>query len=83
VAKIYFSNDGDLDLLKDKVVSVLGYGNQGTAQAHNLRDSGVKVMVGNTRDASFEQAVSDGFEAYKVKKQSNGPIFTYCWFPMK
>ncbi len=66
MAKIYFSDDGDLDLLKDKVVSVLGYGNQGAAQAHNLRDSGVKVIVGNTRDASFEQALADGFETYDV-----------------
>lgn len=68
MAKIYFNNDGDLDLLMDKVVSVLGFGNQGTAQAHNLRDSGVKVIVGNTRDASFEQALADGFETYDVSE---------------
>ena len=66
MAKIYFAEDGDLDLLKDKTISVLGYGNQGAAQAHNLRDSGVKVVVGNTRDASFEKAIADGFEAYTV-----------------
>lgn len=66
MAKIYFAEDGDLDILKDKTISVLGYGNQGAAQAHNLRDSGVKVVVGNTRDASFEKAIADGFEAYTV-----------------
>lgn len=66
MAKIYFNDDGDLSLLTGKTVSVLGYGNQGTAQAYNLRDSGVKVIVGNTRDTSFEKAVTDGFEAYDV-----------------
>ncbi len=66
MAKIYFAEDGELDILKDKTISVLGYGNQGAAQAHNLRDSGVKVVVGNTRDASFEKAIADGFEAYTV-----------------
>ncbi len=66
MAKIYFAEDGDLDILKDKTISVLGSGNQGAAQAHNLRDSGVEVVVGNTRDASFEKAIADGFAAYNV-----------------
>jgi ketol-acid reductoisomerase len=63
MATIYFENDGDISLLRDKVVAVLGYGNQGQAWAHNLRDSHVDVVVGNIRDASFEQAVKDGFDA--------------------
>ncbi|HST03311.1 MAG TPA: NAD(P)-binding domain-containing protein [Chloroflexia bacterium] len=66
MAKIYFSEDGDLSVLEGKTVSVLGYGNQGTAQSQNLRDSGVHVVIGNRRDASFEQAVADGFETYEV-----------------
>lgn len=66
MARIYFEDDADLSVLGDKVVSVLGYGNQGTAQAQNLRDSGVKVVVGNTRDDSFDAAVADGFETYDV-----------------
>jgi ketol-acid reductoisomerase len=66
MAKLYFDNDGDLNVLAGHAVSVLGYGNQGTAQAQNLRDSGVKVVVGNVRDASFDQAVADGFETYDI-----------------
>lgn len=66
MAQIYFQSDGDLAILADKVISVLGYGNQGVAQAHNLRDSGVKVVVGGIRDASYERALADGFEAYAV-----------------
>jgi ketol-acid reductoisomerase len=68
MAKIYFDQDGDLSVLKGKVVNVLGYGNQGTAQAHNLRDSGVKVIVGNVRDSSYEHAVADGFDCFEVSE---------------
>ncbi|MCX6028375.1 MAG: ketol-acid reductoisomerase [Chloroflexi bacterium] len=66
MATIYFDDAGDLNLLKDKVVSILGYGNQGRAQALNMRDSGATVVVGNVRDASFERAVADGFETYDI-----------------
>lgn len=66
MAHIYFQNDGDLAHLKGRTISVLGYGNQGVAQANNLRDSGLKVIVGGVRDASFERAKADGFEAYPV-----------------
>jgi ketol-acid reductoisomerase len=66
MTKIYFEQDGNIDVLKNKTISVIGYGNQGQAQAQNLRDSGVHVVVGNTRDSSFNQALEDGFEVYSV-----------------
>ena len=39
--------EGDLRLLKDKTIAIIGYGNQGRAQAHALRQNGLKVIVGN------------------------------------
>jgi ketol-acid reductoisomerase len=66
MAKIYFEQDADPSVLDGVVISVLGYGNQGVAQSANLRDSGVKVVVGNTRDASFDAAVAAGFDTYEV-----------------
>ena len=45
-AKIYYDNDADLSLLKDKTIAILGYGSQGHAQAQNLRDSGCNVIIG-------------------------------------
>jgi len=66
MATIYFDDAGDLTLLQGKTVSILGYGNQGRAQALNMRDNGVKVIVGNIHDASFEQAITDGFETYAI-----------------
>ncbi|MCL2375156.1 MAG: ketol-acid reductoisomerase, partial [Firmicutes bacterium] len=46
MAKIYYKDDCDLGLLKDKTVAIIGYGSQGHAHALNLNDSGVKVVVG-------------------------------------
>ena len=45
-AQIYYDNDADLSLLKDKTIAILGYGSQGHAQAQNLRDSGCNVIIG-------------------------------------
>jgi ketol-acid reductoisomerase len=45
-ARIYRDKDVDLRWLKGKTCAVIGFGSQGRAQALNLRDSGVKVVVG-------------------------------------
>ncbi|WP_337440077.1 NAD(P)-binding domain-containing protein, partial [Desulfovibrio sp.] len=44
--KVYYDQDADLSVLKNKTVAIIGYGSQGHAHAQNLRDSGVKVVVG-------------------------------------
>lgn len=46
MATRYYEKDGDLSLLNGKTVAIIGYGSQGHAHALNLRDSGVKVVVG-------------------------------------
>jgi ketol-acid reductoisomerase len=62
-AKIYYEDDADLSLLKNKTIAILGYGSQGHAQAQNLRDSGLKVIVGQRKGgANYDLAVKDGFE---------------------
>jgi ketol-acid reductoisomerase len=66
MGNMFFDQDGDLSLLKDKVVSVISFGNQGEAQAQNLRDSGIRVIIGTKRDTSFENAVALGFEVVDV-----------------
>ncbi|HWE63381.1 MAG TPA: ketol-acid reductoisomerase [Chloroflexota bacterium] len=65
MARAFFDSDADLALLAGRTVGILGYGNQGRAQALNLRDSGIAVIVGNQRDASFDRALADGFDAYE------------------
>jgi ketol-acid reductoisomerase len=60
--KVYYDNDADLNVLKDKTVAIIGYGIQGRGQALCLRDSGCKVIVSEMfGTANFEQAQSDGF----------------------
>ena len=51
MAKMYYEADADLDLLNDKTVAVIGYGSQGHAHALNLKDSGVRVVVGLHKDS--------------------------------
>ena len=53
--------DGDMRLIKDKVVSVIGYGNQGQAQGRILKSNGASVIVGNIEDVCWDQAVKDFF----------------------
>ncbi len=43
---IYYDKDGDLSIIKNKKVAIIGYGSQGHAHANNLKESGVNVMVG-------------------------------------
>lgn len=60
--KIYYDKDIKKDLLKGKKVCIMGYGSQGHAHANNLKDSGVNVMIGIRKGASFDKAKKAGFE---------------------
>ena len=64
--KVFTDKDVDLASIRNRVVAVLGYGNQGRAQALNLRDSGVRVVVGNIEDSYAEQARQDGFSVQSI-----------------
>ncbi|SHG52402.1 ketol-acid reductoisomerase [Thermosyntropha lipolytica DSM 11003] len=46
MARMYYDADANLDLLKGKTIAVIGFGSQGHAQAQNLKDSGLDVVVG-------------------------------------
>jgi ketol-acid reductoisomerase len=62
-ATIYYDKDADLNALKGKTVAIIGYGSQGHAHAQNLRDSGVKVVVGQRPGGkNYDLAKSHGFE---------------------
>ena len=51
------------DVLKQEVIAVLGYGVQGPAQAFNMRDNGVNVIIGQSpEDKSYwDKAIADGW----------------------
>lgn len=63
MAIIYYDEDCNLELIKEKVVGIIGYGSQGHAQAQNLRDSGVKVIVAEVAGTkNYDAAKGAGFE---------------------
>ncbi|MCH5584462.1 ketol-acid reductoisomerase [Shimazuella sp. AN120528] len=66
MSKMYYEGDANLHLFSGKTVAVVGYGSQGHAQAQNLRDSGVKVVIGLRPGKSWEQAENDGFQVLSV-----------------
>ncbi len=63
-----FSLDKAREILKDEVVAVLGYGVQGPAQALNMKDNGINVIVGQWLgdEEYWEKAVEDGWEPGKT-----------------
>jgi ketol-acid reductoisomerase len=64
---IRYAKDADLNVLNAKTVAIIGYGSQGHAHALNLRDSGVKVVVGlRPGSSSTEQAKEQGLEVLDV-----------------
>lgn len=62
MAKIYYDQDADLSILKDKTIAIIGYGIQGRGQALCLRDSGCKAVISELEGTpNYEQAKKDGF----------------------
>jgi len=61
MVQIYYDQDADLNLLAGKKIAILGYGSQGHAQAQNLKDSGMDVVVAEIPNSDpWKQAERDG-----------------------
>jgi ketol-acid reductoisomerase len=61
--QIYYEKDAPTAPLTDKTIAIIGYGSQGHAQAQNLRDSGLKVVVGQRPGSpNYDLAVEHGFK---------------------
>ena len=64
---VYHEADADLSIIQKKRVAFIGYGNQGAAQAKNLRDSGVQeILIGNIEDSYKTAALADGFRVVSI-----------------
>ena len=65
MAKIYYQEDCNLNLLKGKKIAVIGYGSQGHAHALNLKESGCDVIVGLYHGSkSWAKAEAQGLKVY-------------------
>jgi ketol-acid reductoisomerase len=65
---IYHDIDGDISILRDYIIAIIGFGNQAKAMALNMRDSGLKVIVGNLNNEYKIRAEKDNFETYSIEE---------------
>ena len=66
MAKMYYEQDCDINVLNGKKIAIIGYGSQGHAHALNLRDSGCDVIIGLRQGRSWKKAEDDGFTVMSV-----------------
>jgi len=82
MVKIYFDKDSSLDPLKEKTIAVIGYGSQGHAQAQNMRDSGLNVIIGaRPEGSSWKRAENDGFEVYSIAEAAEKADVIFMLIP--
>lgn len=82
MVNVYLDKDVDLSELGDQVVSVIGYGTQGRAQALNMRDSGVSVIVGlRPEGSSWKKAIADGFEPQPIPNAASDGTIVHILIP--
>jgi ketol-acid reductoisomerase len=78
---VFHDNDGDLSILKDKTIGIIGYGNQGRAQALNLRDSGLNIIVGNVEDRYKKIALNDNFSVFTIQEATEKSDIIFLLLP--
>ena len=72
MAKMFYENDCDMDLLRSKKIAVIGYGSQGHAHALNLKESGMNVCVGLYKGSkSWPMAEEKGLKVMTVAEASS------------
>lgn len=81
MAKVYYDKDADLGVLKGKTIAVIGYGNQGSAQAQNMRDSDLNVIIGARSDRTFERVRNDGFEVFPIDEAAEKADIVHILIP--
>jgi ketol-acid reductoisomerase len=71
-AKRWLDNQVNLDIIKDQTIAVIGYGIQGRAQACNMKDSGMKVIVGLRKNGNtWNIAEAEGHDVMEVSKAAD------------
>ena len=82
MAKIWYDTDVSLDPVKDETVAVIGYGIQGRAQASNMKDSGLNVIVGLKKGGkSWGLAEKDGHQVFEVAEASEKADIIHILIP--
>ena len=67
--KKWYDSDININKIKHEKIAVIGYGSQGSAQASNMKDSGLDIIVGLRKGgSSWTKAKSDGHQVYEIEK---------------
>ncbi len=82
MARMYYDEDGNLDLLAEKTIAIIGFGSQGHAHALNLKDSGMNVIVGlYPGSKSAKKAESAGLTVKNVADAAAAADFIMILLP--
>ncbi len=82
MAKIYYDQDANWDVIKGKTVAIIGYGSQGHAHALNLKDNGIHVVVGLYKGSkSIEKAQAAGLKVAPVAEAVKEADITMILLP--
>ncbi len=68
--QVYYDKDSNIDFIKKKKITIIGYGSQGHAHAANLKDSGIENVNIALKDNSnsIEKAKSAGFQVLTIEE---------------
>ena len=82
MVKVYYDSDVALNSVKEETIAVIGYGSQGYAQAQNMRDSGLHVIIGARQGGkSWEKAANDSFEVSTVSAAAKKGTIIHMLIP--
>ena len=82
MAQTWKDEDISLDPIKDQTIAVIGYGIQGDAQANNMKDSGLNVIVGlKEGGSSWQKAKNDGHEVLSVSEATKKADIIHILIP--
>lgn len=82
MAKIFYQQDCNIDLLKGKTIAVIGYGSQGHAHALNAHESGLDVIVGLYEGSkSWAKAEAAGLKVATVAEAAKAADFVMILLP--
>ncbi len=82
MAKMYYDNDANLALLEGKKIAILGYGSQGHAQAQNLKESGLDVIVAQRKGSvNYERAIAAGMTVMSVEEACEAADYIQILLP--
>jgi len=82
MAQIWKDDDVSLDPIKNETIAVLGYGIQGNAQANNMKDSGLNVIIGvKEGGTSWKKAQADGHKVMSISEATKAGDIVYVLIP--